>query len=772
MAKKRTIKTALKTKGLLLLVCCCIVVTTTLLLYFHYTRHSTYDDIITRVERSLLDRRLLMRGAEEPKSRIAILAIDDKAINIFGRWPFSRHHYKTALANLKNLGVQWIGFDAVFSEAEHASLNDAKDILNQSTDLKPSLERLNAMMTLSPADQLFAEGISNFKNIVLGYFYFLGQNEVKAAMREKDAFHGLSDMESSAIQAVIFPEEKSAQNYPFMDTKGIVSNIEAISKASQFHGFFSNELDEDAITRWVTLVRTVDGKVMPSLSLKLAAEIMQRDILVEFNQRGIEALELISRKDESDIVHVPIDPLGRGRALLNHRGPAKTFRHFSLADAFNNSFTEEEKVWLKDSSLLLGMTAIGVNDIRPNPFDSTIDGVEVQATAVDNILNQDFLVRPKSIFGFEILLAILIGLIFSPLVIFVRPTYSGILTLIFLVGYFYFDRYFWFAKRQWIYMGVYCIEIGLLYMVTTVIRYITEEYEKRKIQGAFGLYLAPKVIERLMDDPEALKLGGERRELSVFFSDVRGFTTISESLNPEQLCEFMNEYFTPMTAIILRTGGVLDKYIGDAIMAFWGAPIPLPDQADRTVKAAIEMLFALEKVQHDFKAKSFPFVDMGMGVNTGEMSVGNMGSHERFCYTVMGDSVNLGSRLESLTKEYGIRLMISEFTVARLQNKKDYALRDLDDIRVKGKKEPVKVFNVLKPGEIAEKNVKEFLELFEQGRLYYRQQNWEKATKCFTSCIMIEAKDGPSLLYLKRIEEFKLESPGVDWDGVYTFTHK
>ena len=780
MASKGTLKLFFKNKGLLIALCFSIVLSSVFLLYKHYTRASSHSDLISIIEKTLLDRRIRNRGMEAPKAKIGILAIDNKSIDVFGRWPFSRRYYKKAFDNLKALGVNWLAFDAVFSESEQASVADAKALLEPillhansqfQPDLKLSMQKLNQLLSVSPSDQILADGIKTFHNVVLGYFYFQSQDEVRATMREKIAFEGLQEMDSSAIKNLIFPEGKGPNDYPFLEAHGVIANIAPITAASPFQGFFSNEADEDAITRWVTLVRIMHGQVMPSLSLKLAAEMMDRDILVEFGERGIEALELISRKDETNIVRVPIDSLGIGRALLNPRGPAKTFRHVSLADAYNQTLDEETKAWLKGASLLLGMTAIGVNDIKPNPFDATIDGVELQANAVDNIVSQDFLIRPESIYFFEMLVVLLVGLFFSPLVIFLRPIYSGIVTLLFLTGYYYFDKFFWLAKHEWVYMGISFIEISLLFLTTTILRYVTEEYEKRKIKGAFGHYLAPEVIERLMDEPDGLKLGGERKELTVFFSDVRGFTTISESLNPEQLCEFMNEYFTPMTAIILKSGGVLDKYIGDAIMAFWGAPIALSDQADRTVDAAIEMLSALKKVQHDFKAKGFPFVDIGMGINTGEMSVGNMGSTERFCYTVMGDAVNLGSRLESLTKEYGIHLIVSEFTVARLL-RKDRICRDLDDIRVKGKSEPIKVFNILRPGEIAEAHIKDFIGRFEEGRVYYRKQEWAKAAKCFLDCLLIEAKDGPSLLYLKRIEEYKRLPPAPNWDGVYTFAHK
>ncbi|MCX6129035.1 MAG: adenylate/guanylate cyclase domain-containing protein, partial [Proteobacteria bacterium] len=303
-------------------------------------------------------------------------------------------------------------------------------------------------------------------------------------------------------------------------------------------------------------------------------------------------------------------------------------------------------------------------------------------------------------------------------------------------------------------------------------KYMTEEREKKMVKGAFQHYLSPEVIDQVLQNPDQLKLGGEKKELTVFFSDVRGFTTISETLTPEKLSELMNEYFTPMTSIVLRSKGVLDKYIGDAIMAFWGAPLQLENPAETACQAAIEMLYALDKLRMEFKAKGFPDIDIGIGLNTGPMSVGNMGSGERFTYTVMGDAVNLGSRLEGLTKEYGIKIMISEFTQAKLSKEKFFT-RDLDDIRVKGKNEPVKVFHLIRPDYLPDaQQLRQFVSSFEAGRRAYKLQEWDESRRHFVACLQMKPDDKASSLYCERIDHYKEEAPGSSWDGVYTFKHK
>jgi adenylate cyclase len=287
------------------------------------------------------------------------------------------------------------------------------------------------------------------------------------------------------------------------------------------------------------------------------------------------------------------------------------------------------------------------------------------------------------------------------------------------------------------------------------------------------MYLSSDVIDEIMDDPESLTLGGEKKELTVFFSDVRSFTTISESLTPEKLAEFMNYYFTPMTSIILRSKGCLDKYIGDAIMAFWGAPLPMDDQADVAAQACIEMLYELDKMRVDLPKMGFPSVDIGIGLNTGQMGVGNFGSPERFTYTVMGDAVNLGARLEGQTKSYGVKILISEFTKEKLTGDKFFT-RDCDDIRVKGKMEPVKIFELMRPDYLQnEQAIRDLIGEFEAGRIAYAAQDWAKAKAHFQKCHMIRPDDMPAEVFIKRIEDREQNAPFIEeWDGVYVATSK
>ncbi len=777
--QKAGVLAKLKKKLVSFLISCGLVGTCTGMLWHHYrTGGNGGDDLITKMENSLLDLRFRFRGERQPSGKMGILAIDEKSLQRFGRWPIARKEYEKAFANLKALGAEWVGFDVVWSEAERPLLEDVKaeiETLKTTEDAdeaQASLDQIDKVMEASLGDQSVARMIKNYEKVVLGFFYYASKEEGKAL--GDTPFKGKEAMEASAIQGLILPDGKELKDYEPLKAFGIVGNTDFIASHTENFAFFNNESDADAIMRWVTLVRNIDGTLMPSLSMKLAAKITGREPVIFFDQYGITDVSLMNPNDDTDLLKIPVDHTGYGRILINHYGPDKTIPHYSLADVYDGKLTEEQKRQIKGRSLILGPTAIAINDQRANPFDAGINGVENHAAAVENIVSQTFMRRTENIYVTELLIVLGIGIFFAPIMVIGKAAVSGIAALLFLVGYYYFDKYMWFGKGEWVYMGMPFIEITSLYIGNTLYKYMVEEREKRKVKGAFGHYLSPDVIDQVLEDPEGLKLGGEKKELTVFFSDVRGFTTISESLSPEKLCELMNEYFTPMTSIILRSQGVLDKYIGDAIMAFWGAPNKLEDHADRAVYSAIAMLSALDKLRVDLPKRDFPVIDIGIGLNTGLMSVGNMGSGERFCYTVMGDSVNLGARLEGLTKKYGIKIMISEFTKRKITGK-DIFTRDLDDIKVKGKNEPVRVFEVVRPDLLkSESALKNLIGEFEAGREAYRKQDWPKAEKHFIACLMIKPDDGPANFYLKDIEEEQYKSKPFDeaWDGVRVFKHK
>ncbi len=311
--------------------------------------------------------------------------------------------------------------------------------------------------------------------------------------------------------------------------------------------------------------------------------------------------------------------------------------------------------------------------------------------------------------------------------------------------------------------------VFLFYTLVEKRREIAER-EKRKVRGAFQQYVSASVIEEIMKHPEKLKLGGEKKNVTVFFSDIRGFTSISEKLSPEELVKLLNEYLSAMTDIIMKNGGLVDKYMGDAIMAFWGAPIDDPDHAKKCCEASLEMKEKLTELQKKWTKEGKPPLNMGIGINTGDVVVGNMGSEQRFDYTVMGDNVNLGSRLEGVNKEYGTTIIISQFTYEKIKDH-DFVIRELDMIKVKGKNEPIKIYGMAGKKGAVDKEMLKSIEHFNKGLQLYRQRKFKEAVKEFNSAVKIN-DDPASKMYVERCEAFRKSPPPKDWDGVFVMKHK
>jgi adenylate cyclase len=303
----------------------------------------------------------------------------------------------------------------------------------------------------------------------------------------------------------------------------------------------------------------------------------------------------------------------------------------------------------------------------------------------------------------------------------------------------------------------------LVFGGVTTYRILTEEKKKKEIRDAFSRYVAPSLVSDILRDPAKLVLGGEERRLTVFFSDIRGFTTISEGLTPQALVKLINDYLTPMTDIILKSGGTVDKYMGDAIMAFWGAPVWQEDHAIRAANTALEMMEKLRLMQAEWEKQGIPRLDIGIGLSTGRVTVGNMGSHMRFDYTVMGDSVNLGSRLEGLNKEYGTHIIVPKYTYEDIRQ--EFILRKLDHIRVKGKKVPIKIYELMGRKDAGDK-LREAAGIFEEGLDAYMARDWDKAEARFRKTLGLIPDDGPSNAFLKRVAGMREADLPEDWDGV------
>jgi adenylate cyclase len=421
----------------------------------------------------------------------------------------------------------------------------------------------------------------------------------------------------------------------------------------------------------------------------------------------------------------------------------------------------------RDKIVLVGASATGIGDLRSTPYGGLdYPGVEIHANVIDNILNRRFLQRGAEQVVWDLGIILLFGIPLGIWLALVQPRWMwfGLLLLApFLGGVFYAFLHGW-----WLNFTIPAVTLVANVSLVALYRALVEEKEKRKVRGAFQQYLSPEVIRRLLQNPELVR--PRKTEISIMFSDIRGFTTISEQLDAQELAQLLNEYLTDMTRIVFEREGTLDKYIGDAVMAFWGAPFEEPGHAAKACHAALAMFERLAILQQGWKANNRPYIDIGVGLNTGTASVGNMGSELRYGYTALGDAVNLASRIEGLNKEYGTHILATEFTVAESRDA-GFVFRELDLIRVKGKTRPVTIYELLGPSN-GTSDHGERVALFARGRESYQQRQWRDAMGIFQELLVRWPEDGPARIFLERCKEYLNQDPGPEWDGVYTMTHK
>jgi adenylate cyclase len=550
---------------------------------------------------------------------------------------------------------------------------------------------------------------------------------------------------------------------------GLRAPLLPIAQVTPGYGFFNVLPDQDGVIRSTALAMNVRGKYLPSLdtmAVATALGVPARDIepITADGELGLLAGVRIGKK------FVPTDE--RGLLRLNYYGGDGTFANYAIADIIDGKIPPAA---LKDKIVLVGATAQGTFDQRVTPFQKITAGVETHCNAIENMLEGTWLKRGTDVLAAELVLLIVLAVVFGFVFARVRAT-LGLVVAALIAVLIYAADYTLFRMNVDVIGALPLVELGTMFTLVTVYRYATEERDKRQLRKAFQLYLNPEVMEEMLKQPEKLQLGGQERELTVLFSDIRGFTTISEKLTPQALVHLLNEYLSPMTDIVFANKGTLDKYIGDAVMAFFGAPLQNERHALAACEASLEMMATLRRLREKWRIEdpSIPDIDIGIGVNSGPMVVGNMGSSQRFNYTVMGDNVNLASRLEGLNKEYGTHVLITEATLKAAQKAagdKPLVVRELDAVRVKGKKEPVKLFELRGRGAAPRADLP-LLEAYARGLALYREQRFATARLSFEECLEHGPEDGPARLFLSRCDAMSTEPPGEGWDGVFSMTHK
>jgi adenylate cyclase len=687
-----------------------------------------------------VDYRFLQRGVRPASPDVVIVAIDDASLERLGRWPWSRAVVAQLVDRLVAADAAVIGFDIVQSEATAQTDVELLRERVAGVDDRTWTAIRQALSSGAAEDQKLVDAVRKSDRTVLGYFFdFSGQASDPDAVRVS-TYNVVQNLGKQTGEARI-PRAPTAR-----------PNLPALTEAGREVGYFNFLPDADGSYRRVPLAIRFGSHIAVPLSLAmLRVYNAENTLAIRIADFGVESVHV-------GAVSVPVAE--DGEMLINYRGPGKTFQHVRAADVLDGSVPPET---FRGKLVLVGVTATALADVRVTPFDGICPGVEIHANLLDNILRRDFIIQPRWIVLVE-LAAILASVLILGVVLHYARGLSGAAVAVLLIAAY-------LVGSQWLFVSfgmplglVYpLLAIGLTYSVISVQHYVVEEGEKRKIRDAFGLYLSPHLARLVSERPDMLALGGEKRELTVLFSDIRGFTTMSEQLDPEALVELLNEYFGRMTDVIFSQDGTLDKYIGDAIMAVWGAPVPQSDHALRACRAALGMVSGLAQLVAEWQRRGLPELDIGIGINTGPMVVGNMGSARRLSYTVIGDNVNLGSRLEGLNKMYGSHVIASEATLQAARGA--LVARELDLVRVKGKRLPVRIYEIL--GTIDERERwGGLLHGFNTGLAAYREQRWDDAMFAFAAVLEKHPDDGPAQLYIERCRDMLAAPPEPDWDGV------
>jgi adenylate cyclase len=660
------------------------------------------------------DARFRIRGPVKPDKDVVIVAIDHKSIKELGRWPWSREVTGTLVESLGEFyGTKVTALDIVFSEPQ----NDA-------------------------ADRALAASIKKAGNVVLGYFFREEKNDPPAA--------ALAQLENAKLKLIKVTD--GVQNIPIPEFTSFDLNIPIIGAGALDFGFFNARPDADGLYRRSILLLLWNGEIYPSLAMKALRHYLGSEIMLDVRQWGVDSLQIGSLR---------IPSREDGTMALNFYGPTGTFSTVSAADVIARRLPKES---LKGKIAFVGATEIGIYDLRPTPFDATLPGIEIHATMAANALERRFLKYDSVTQEMEIVCVIALPILLGCMLAFAPGTFAGLGVLALVMAAFGFFNYFMFASVFRDMTVIYpFFGIALTYLGSEAWRNLVVERKGRHLKKAFSSYVSPDLVKQIEKNPDQLVLGGEQRELTILFSDIRGFTTVSESLTPPELVKLLNEYLSPMTRIVLEERGTLDKFIGDAVMAIFNAPLDVPGHATHACTAAVRMLEKLKELNEGFAAQGMHTLDIGVGINTGPAVVGNMGADIRFDYTAIGDSVNLASRLEGLNKYYASHILVSEDTRNKVTDSR-FTFREVDRVRVKGKQHPIVMYELM----IANA---EILPRFDEGLAKYRSQDFVAAKAIFENLVQT-CSDGPSRLYVERCADYLEHPPPADWDGVYTAKNK
>jgi len=692
--------------------------------------------------------RLFMPKTLDP--RVVILDIDEKSLNAEGRWPWSRNKLAALVKTLfDKYEVRVLGFDVAFPEADPSSGLSTLESLVQGdlrniAEYKATLERIRPSLDY---DNLFAEEVGKHP-VVLGFF--LGGKSETAGVLPNPIF-----------DAANLGKEKIAHHL----AAGYSGNIPALQKSAAAAGHLYPSLDFDGITRRVPMFMRYGDGFYEALSLAMIRTYLGNapaKISIQ-SLGGFSGVATIPWIQVGD-VRIPLDD--SISALVPYRGGFGVFRYISATDVLHGKVPVED---LKDKIVILGTSAQGLLDLRATPVREDYPGVEVHANLVSGFLDQAIMHHPPEARTIAVLTVLLLGIPFAALLprlsaMVATATMAALIVILVTLNLFVWNNLHYVLS-----IAAPLLMLVLLYFMNMAYGFFSEARSRRLITGLFGTYVPKELVEQMSKNPEEYSMNGESRNMTVLFSDVRDFTSISEGLSAEALKDLMNTYLTAMTEVIQERRGTIDKYIGDAIMAFWGAPVANPDHVKDALASAMEMQARIRTLDEPFSKRGWPPLHIGVGLNCGEMNVGDMGSKFRRAYTVLGDAVNLSSRLEGLTKEYGVGILVSENVVNAVPS---YLYREVDKVQVKGRAEGVGIFEPVGRLDQVDEATVDLVDQFNRVLVEYRAQRWDEADRIIVGLMQKAPETKLYKIFRQRIFELRYNPPGPNWNGIWVFKTK
>ena len=703
---------------------------------------------VQKLENYSYDARLNLMMPRTIDTRVVIIDIDEKSLKEQGRWPWGRDKLATLVDTLFELyQVNTLGFDVIFAEKDESSGLKALEIMQKR--LKNDVAFMAEFQVIKPTlehDRLFADSIKN-RNVVLGYYFVL-----------KGFNSRVGQLPSPVFMAGSFGNKP----INFNEMQGYGANLPSLQQNTPYAGHLNPEPDSDGITRKISVLSQFNGQYYDAFAIAIArAYYKQSTLQAEFasfgaskHYAGLEQFNLANKI-------IPVD--NNVAMLIPYRGAQGSFQYVSATDVLNKKVAIDD---LKNKIILVGTTAPGLMDLRATPVQNIYAGVEIHANVIAGILDNNIKQRPAYTQGAQFLQLLLAGLLLALTMPYLNPLKATLMTLLTIAVVLSINFASWQMANLVLPLASTIFMISLIYLVNMSVGFFIESRAKRQLTSIFGQYVPSEIVTEIAKDPESINLAGESRDMTVLFSDIRGFTRIAEGLSPQQLSTLMNEFLTPLTQVIHNNRGTVDKYMGDAIMAFWGAPLIDENHVQHAVNAALDMVKVLEIVNKKFSEKNWPIINMGIGINTGNMAVGNMGSSFRMAYTVMGDAVNLGSRLESLTKNYGVGIIVSQ----QVKNQTPAILyRELDIVRVKGRDKPVIIFEPLGVDKQVSIELRDELALYKQALKHYRSKNWDLSEIQFLNLQALHPHSTLYEVYVSRIKQHRRVPPSFNWDGVFNY---